>query len=46
MPIDEAEYHDVRRQVELGDYRYDIEEGEYLLDDYLARLDAAQAGIA
>ena len=33
VPIGEAEYHDIRRQVESGAYRYDIEEGEYSFDD-------------
>jgi allophanate hydrolase subunit 1 len=44
VPIDESEYREIRRQVERGEYRYDIQEGEYSLDDYLARSDAAQAG--
>ena len=46
VPIDENAYKEIRQQVERGDYRYDIEEGEYSLDDYLARLDAVQVGIA
>jgi allophanate hydrolase subunit 1 len=46
VPIDENAYKEIREQVECGDYRYDIEEGEYSLDDYLARLDAVQAGVA
>jgi urea carboxylase len=45
VPIAEAEYHDIRQEVERGDYRYDIAEGEYSLDDYLARLDSAPAGV-
>lgn len=44
VPIGEAEYHAIRAEVERGDYRYDIQEGEYSLDDYLARLEAARAG--
>jgi hypothetical protein len=46
VPIAEAEYHEIRQEVERGDYRYDIAAGEYSLDDYLARLDSAPAGIA
>jgi allophanate hydrolase subunit 1 len=44
VAIDEADYHEIRRQVEDGAYRYDIAEGEYFLDDYLARLDVVQVG--
>jgi allophanate hydrolase subunit 1 len=46
VPIDENGYKEIRHHVECGDYRYDIEEGEYSLDDYLARLDAVQVGVA
>jgi urea carboxylase len=37
VPIEEAEYHDIRRQVELGAYEFEIEEGHYSLDEYRAR---------
>jgi urea carboxylase len=37
LPINEAQYHEIRQQVERGDYRYDIRDGEYSLDEYLAR---------
>ena len=40
VPIDAADYHEIRCQVEDGAYCYDIAEGEYSLDDYLARLEA------
>jgi allophanate hydrolase subunit 1 len=46
VPIGEAEYLDIRRQVESGTYRYNIEEGEYSLNDYLAALDSLSAGVA
>jgi urea carboxylase len=37
LPINEAQYHEIRQQVERSDYRYDIREDEYSLDAYLAR---------
>ena len=46
VPIDENAYKEIRQQVERGDYHYNIEEGEYSLDDYLARLDAVQVEVA
>jgi hypothetical protein len=46
VPIGEAEYYEIRRRVEQSEYRYDIQAGEYSLDDYLARLEAVQAGVA
>ena len=47
VPIDEAEYHEIRRQVELR--RLSLRHrgrASTSLDDYLARLDAVQAGVA
>ncbi len=46
VAISEAEYHAIRRQVELGEYRYHIEAGEYALDDYLGQAAPVQAGVA
>ena len=31
VPIDDGEYHDVRQHVERGAYRYDIQDGKYVL---------------
>jgi allophanate hydrolase subunit 1 len=45
VQIDQAEYHEVRHHVERGDYHYDIQDGAYALDDYLARLEALRAEV-
>lgn len=45
IPIGEADYYAIRQAREDGDYRYDIAEGEYSLDDYETRL-AATGGAA
>lgn len=37
VPIDEPTYWQIRREVEAGAYRYEIEEDTYRLDDHLAR---------
>ncbi len=37
VPVDEAAYHQIRGEVEVGRYRYQIEPGWCSLDEYLAR---------
>ncbi|MBI2218646.1 MAG: allophanate hydrolase subunit 1 [Candidatus Rokubacteria bacterium] len=44
VPIDEATYREIRREVDAGAYRYQIEEDTYRLDDYLARVEAMKRG--
>lgn len=41
VPIDEAAYHEIRREVENGTYEYRIEPGTFSLSEYLE----AQAGV-
>lgn len=41
VPIDEAMYWEIRREVEAGTYQYDIRDDTYRLEEYLARVPGA-----
>lgn len=38
VPIEQEEYEEIRIRVETGEYEYEIEEGVYRLEDYLANV--------
>jgi len=43
IPIDEATYHEIRRQWEAGEYQYDIARETYRVAEYAENVRRAQA---